>query len=314
MVARVSYRGSMSTQLPVVYNLNLPQASSSDLTNVYNYSLWTGGNINYDTDGAIDKSASLDVAVNRKFARGVSFQVAYTYSKNMTDSTVSDGEVGTQTNPYDRHYDWGNNTLIPRQRFVPTVLWDIPYGKGNAWGANAPAVVNGILGGWEISSAMVFQSGTYFSPAFDGTSWLQVRNPTGNRPNCTGANPYTGNSDWYWENNPEFLNSSAFSIPAPGTYGNCPANSLVGPGDWTVNLGVHKSFALAERVRLKLEANFMNLFNHANKSNPNPDLSVSGVGGFGQITGTVSGNQLLNPTTTINNGERHVWMGARIQF
>jgi len=34
LVARVSYRGSMSTQLPVFYDLNLPQASTSDLTNV----------------------------------------------------------------------------------------------------------------------------------------------------------------------------------------------------------------------------------------------------------------------------------------
>jgi hypothetical protein len=310
LAARVSYRGSMSTQLPVVYNLNLPQAATSDLTNMYNYSLWTGGNINYETDGAIQKSTSLDVAVNRKFAQGVQFQLAYTYSKNMTDSTASNGESGVVTNPYDRHYDWGNNTLIPRQRFVPTVLWDIPYGKGKTWGANAPAVVNAILGGWEISTLMVVQSGTYFSPAYDGSSWLQVRNGNANRPNCTGANPYTGNSGWSWENNAVYLNAAAFSVPTPGLYGTCPASFLVGPGAWTLNQGLHKGFNLTERVSMKLEANFMNLFNHPNKGNPNPDLSA----GLGQITGTVSGNQLLNPTVTNNNGERHIWVGARVEF
>jgi hypothetical protein len=312
LVARVSYRGGMSTQLPVVYNVNLPQANSSDLTNVYNYSHWTGGAINYETDGAIQKSTSLDALVERKFAKGVSFQVAYTYSKNMTDSTVSDGEVGTQTDPYNRHYDWGNNTLIPRSRLVPTVLWEIPYGKGKSWGADAPGVVNAALGGWEISSAMVFQTGIYFSPTFDGTSWLQVRNGIANRPDCTGTDPYTGNSGWSWENNAVYLNSAAFSVPAPGAYGNCPANSLVGPGAWSVNLGAHKSFSLTERLRLKVEANFMNLFNHPNKANPNADLSTGAS--FGQITGTTSGNQLLNPTVTSNDGERHIWVGARIQF
>jgi Carboxypeptidase regulatory-like domain/TonB dependent receptor len=310
MVARVSYRGSMSTQLPVFYNLNLPQASTSDLTNVYNYSLWTGGNINYETDGAIQKSTAFDVAVERKFAKGLQFQMAYTYSKNMTDSSVSNGESGTATNPYDRHYDWGNNTLIPRQRLVPTVLWEIPYGKGKAWGGNSSGVVNAILGEWEVSSLLVIQSGTYFSPTFDGSSWLQVRNGQANRPNCTGGNPYTGNSGWSWENNALFLNAAAFSVPAAGTYGNCPANSLVGPGAWTANLGLHKSFSLTERIKLKFEGNFMNLFNHPNKSNPNADLSA----GFGQITSTTSGNQLLNPTVTSNNGERHIWIGARIQF
>lgn len=312
MVARASYRGAMTTQLPVFYNLNLPQASTSDLTNVYNYPLWTGGNIRYETNGAIQKSNSVDLVVNRKFTQGVQFQLGYTYSRNMTDSSVSNGESGTATNPYDRHYDWGNNTLVPRQRFVPTVLWEIPYGRGKAWGANAPGVMNGILGGWEISVLMVIQSGTYFSPTYDGTSWLQVRNENANRPNCTGSNPYTGNSGWSWENNAVYLNAAAFSVPAPGMYGNCPANSLVGPGAWTGNLGLHKSFSVTERVRLKLEGNFMNVFNHANKANPNANLSTGA--GFGQITWTQSGNQLLNPTTTSNNGERHIWVGARLQF
>ncbi|MGD0578782.1 MAG: TonB-dependent receptor [Bryobacteraceae bacterium] len=137
LAARVSYRGSMSTQLPVVYNLNLPRASTSNLADVYNYPLWTGGNIMYETDGAIQKSNSFDVAVTRNFARGVQFQMAYTYSKNMTDSSASDGESGIASNPYDRHYDWGNNIMVPRNRLVPTVLWEVPYGKGKMWGGNA---------------------------------------------------------------------------------------------------------------------------------------------------------------------------------
>jgi len=317
LAARVSYRGSMSTQIPVVYNLNLPQASTSDLTNVYMYPLWSGGNINYETDGAIQKSNSLDVALNRKFAQGVQFQLAYTYSKNMTDSSAGNGESGTASDPYDRHYDWGNNPLIPRQRFVPTVLWEVPYGKGRTWGGNASRAMSAALGGWEFSVLSVIQSGNYFSPSYDGTSWLQVRNPNGgsgdygaSRPNCTGSDPYTGNSNWYWENSALYLNPAAFSVPAPGTYGNCPANSLVGPGAWTVNLGLHKSFNLTEKVKLKFEGNFMNLFNHANKGQPNNDLSA----GLGQITTTTSGNQLLNPTTTSNNGERHIWVGARVEF
>jgi hypothetical protein len=311
LIARVSYRGSMSTQLPVSYNLNLPQASTSDLTNVYMYPLWTGGNINYETDGAIQKSNSFDAMLDRKFVHGVQFQLAYTYSKNMTDQNVSDGEVGTPSNPYDRHYDWGNNTLVPRHRFVPTVVWDVPFGKGKTWASTASRAVDAIVGGWELSSAMVMQSGLFFSPQYEGTSWLQNRNGGASRPDCTGVNPYTGNSNWAWDNNALYLNPAAFSVPAAGMYGNCPANSLVGPRAWTVNLGVHKSFRLTERFNLKLEGNFMNLFNHANPANPNNDLSS---GGMGQITGTTSGNQLLNPTVTSNNGERHIWVGARFEF
>lgn len=308
LVARASYRGSMTTQLPVFYNLNLPQASASDHTNVYVYPVWTGGRIDYETNGAIQKSNSLDLSLNRKFAPGVMFQLAYTYSKNMTDQNTSSDESGTPSNPYNRHYDWGNNTLVPRQRFVPTVVWDIPFGKGQAWGSTASRAMDAVLGGWQLSSAMIVQSGQYFSPVYTGTSWLQNRNSGANRPDCTGSNPYTGH--WVWDNSTLFLNPAAFSVPAAGLYGNCPANALVGPGAYTANLGVHKSFHLTEKLSARLEANFMNLFNHANPANPNANLSS----GMGRIEGTQSGNQLLSPTTTSNNGERHIWVGARFQF
>jgi hypothetical protein len=200
------------------------------------------------------------------------------------------------------------------------VLWEVPFGKGRAWGANAPGIVNAALGGWEISTLAVFQSGTYFSPTYDASSipqgqsaWLLNRNGAANRPNCTGADPYTGDSGWYGT----YLNAAAFSIPTGGTYGNCPANSLVGPGAWSVNLGLHKSFSLTERFKLKVEANFMNLFNHPNPAFPNSDNRANAdlsSAGFGQINTTQGGNQLLAPTTTSNNGERHIWVGARIQF
>ncbi len=311
LVARATYRGSMTTQLPVTYDLNLPPANTTDQTNVYNYSHWIGGSILYETDGAIAKNHAIDLSVNRKFAHGLQFQLAYTYTHAMTDSSSSGAEGGQATDPYDRHYDWGDNTLIPRHRFVPTLVWEVPYGKGQTWGGSASPLLSAILGGWELSPFAVFQSGNYFSPSYDGSSWLQVRNGLASRPDCVaGADPYTGHADWYWDNSSLYLNPASFSVPAPGTYGNCPANSLVGPGAWSVNLGIHKSFNLTEKVRLKFEGNFMNLFNHANMANPNNDLSA----GFGQITGTVNSSELLSPSVTSNAGERHIWVGARIEF
>jgi hypothetical protein len=85
--------------------------------------------------------------------------------------------------------------------------------------------MNAVVGGWELSSAIVLQSGQFFSLTYSGTSWLQNRNGGASRPDCTGANPYTGNSTWAWNNNALYRNTAAFSVPAAGLYGNCPANS-----------------------------------------------------------------------------------------
>jgi len=311
MVARVSYRGMMTTQLPVKSNVNLPPASSTDQSDVYMYPQWTTGTIWYTTSGAIQKGNAFDASLNRRFAQGLMFQLAYTYTDNMTDSTASNDEIGYVSNPYDRHYDWGHNTLIPAHRFVPTMLWTVPYGPGQRWGGSSSKAKNMLLGGWEFSVLSVIQSGRFFSPIYDGTSWLQARNGSANRPDCvSGQDAYTGQSGWAWENS-AYLNKAAFSKPADGMYGNCPAASLVGPAGMTFNVGVHKGFKLAEKANLKLEANFMNVFNHPNKNLPSNDWSASD---FGQLSGTVSGNQLLNPTATNNQGERHIWIGARIEF
>src|ERR1035441_6393996 len=82
----------------------------------------------------------------------------------------------------------------------------VPFGKGQALVSPASRAMNAVVGGWELSSAIVLQSGQFFSLTYSGTSWLQNRNGGASRPDCTGANPYTGNSTWAWNNNALYRN------------------------------------------------------------------------------------------------------------
>ncbi len=68
-------------------------------------------------------------------------------------------------------------------------------------------------------------------------------------------------------------------------------------------------------MSFKLEANMMNAFNHPNPADP--DVNYSDLGnGFGAIAPTSyqGGGNLFNPGATSNNGERHIWLGLRLEF
>jgi hypothetical protein len=71
---------------------------------------------------------------------------------------------------------------------------------------------------------------------------------------------------------------------------------------------------VSEKVSFKFEANMMNAFNHPNPGDP--DVNFSDNGTFGTIAPTSyqGGGNLFNPSATSNNGERHIWLGLRLEF
>jgi hypothetical protein len=105
---------------------------------------------------------------------------------------------------------------------------------------------------------------------------------------------------------------AAFTPPSVGQYGNCGTGIIQGPGLWSVNIGLHKSVPLSSKASLKFEANMMNAFNHPNWGNPNVNVSS---GAFGEINESINASTpALDPSVTSTNGERHVWMGMRVEF
>jgi ankyrin repeat protein len=77
-----------------------------------------------------------------------------------------------------------------------------------------------------------------------------------------------------------WLNLAAFTSPAPGTYGNQGVNTLRAPGVVQVDIGISRTFDLAENKTLQLRAESFNLPNH---TNPNPPVSTTNSGAFGKI-------------------------------
>ena len=80
----------------------------------------------------------------------------------------------------------------------------------------------------------------------------------------------------------EWFNPGCFAAPAPYTFGNSGVGHVRGPGIDNWDFSLAKDTALvSEKRRLRLEADFVNLFNMAHFSNPNTTLGNAGFGTIG---------------------------------
>lgn len=153
-----------------------------------------------------------------------------------------------------------------------------------------------------------------------------VNTPGGNasrntrRPDLIpGVNPFLDLG-----NGLRLLNPAAFAMPAPGTYGNLARNALKGPQFHQFDLTLQKRFYISERTNIEIRGEFYNLFNRANFANPPATLpnnlstsatsqqpgtayTLTNVGQFGVINGTVG--------RTVGLGtNRQIQFAARLNF
>jgi hypothetical protein len=137
-----------------------------------------------------------------------------------------------------------------------------------------------VAGGWELSGIWTMQSGLPFSimggDGNNNSGALQY----GDRADVTGQ-PYEAHvgGKSHWLN--QYFNPGAFTINAPGTFGNSGRNILQGPGINTADLGINKNWRIRERGNLQFRWEMFNAFNRPSFGIPNNDPSSSN---FGQIT------------------------------
>jgi hypothetical protein len=301
------------------------------------------GEMDYKTSGGRDRYDALQIQLNRRFTAGLTLNAQYQFGKSYGNTNGSN-EANTAQNPYSFAEEFGNNSFDIRHSLNFTALYELPIGKGRQFNLNGIAdfflggwqvggVYNGRSGtpldiritrpdtvavcqqsgGCTIGSATVPQGFVISQPSAISTATplptgfvITTNTPGGNasrntrRPNLVaGVNPFLTLS-----NGLRYLNPAAFSMPAPGTYGNLARNALKGPQFHQFDLTLQKRFNVTERVNVVFRTEFYNLFNRANFSNPPatlPSLLSSGstsfqpgtpysetnVGQFGVINGTV---------------------------
>jgi len=83
-----------------------------------------------------------------------------------------------------------------------------------------------------------------------------------------------------------WLNPAAFGRPADGAFGNLRPGTVYGPGNWTLNAGLSRTFRIKEAQNIEFRAEGTNVLNHANFLNPNGNITNSQ---FGRIQSALPG-------------------------
>jgi len=242
----------------------------------------------------------LQVKLEKRFSRGLTFRGAYTWSKDLGTGQGTPG--GAVQDSFHIGAERGYVEPDFRHRFVMSWVYQLPFGRGKTFGHDWNRATDLVLGGWDLNGIAVARSGEAETAnlSSDDTNtgsfapWPnRVGNPYdfsyGQDTQAAMGCPVGHQSLTCW------YNPAAFTLPplAPGQkfarqFGNGGNGNLRGPSQVNFDLGLVKDFSLTERQKVSLRAEFFNIGNHPQFQLPgnNPD-----VPGGQSIVSTIPNNQ-----------------------
>lgn len=287
-VLGVSYVGSQNRHMSYNQEVNLPPAADlaslvnsggAGINQLYNY-LGYGGIALY-TNGADGHYNALQVDLHGTVRPGLQLQAGYTYSKAIDPQqggTGNGGDLNNVVNPYAGWaYTYGPSSYDRTNVLFVNFVYQIPLFRNTG-----SHLMKTALGGWQIAGIITAETGAPLNLGVSGPNVANVIPNSGNLPDKVSAVTYPKTVN-------EWFSTASFAVPAVGTYGNMPFNSVRGPGRQDWNLTLFKSFLISERrgTSFELRADAFNAWNHTQFKG---DVNNGGIGtnvgatNFGQVT------------------------------
>ncbi|WP_035357566.1 carboxypeptidase regulatory-like domain-containing protein [Edaphobacter aggregans] len=270
----ITYVGTRGVHLFRRYNINTPPPGNTSFNSRLPYKYFNSQgqqyatNIGYATADGASMYHGLQTEFKMNLMHGLTGRVNYTWSKEIDDMNV--------WWPLDDRFNRGEGTNqapnIP-QNFIVSLIYKLPFGRGERWmaGASRPAQI--LAGGWQLSTFTRLQSGTplTFNAAFDnlGSGVTNRANVT-----CSSVRTFGSVSKWF--------DTSCFTTPAPLQLGNSGSGKVHGPGFYNADVSLSKTETIHEQVKITIQADAFNVSNTPHYSNPDTNLSDAN---FGQISG-----------------------------
>ena len=283
---------------------------------------------NYFGNNANNTYEALVIKGEKRFSQGLQFMAFYTYSKA---NAYNNGyyAVGPK-------YAYGPNDMNRDHAFIVSVVYQLPFGRGQKFMGNASKAANLVIGGWTLTQTLNWSGGLPWTPSIGECGTIM----TGSAP-ClpnivsptfhTGVsrNPATGVVSYFTPVAPLTYNllpslngqdscsfarptSGGFALPACGTIGNAGIFSFRGPRGLWSDFSLAKNFNITERFVAQFRFDAYNVFNHpvmgfnGNQGN----LCVDCGGNAGQITDIEQDGSPGDGTY----GMRRLQFGVRLTF
>jgi hypothetical protein len=226
------------------------------------------GDINVEQPIGYSWYHSMQNRIERRFSQGFTFQLAYTWSKLMEATeflNASDPMPSEVVGSFDRTH-----------RTAASGIWEIPVGRGRRFGTSLPSIVNGFIGGWQLSGIFSRQSGP---PLGFGNAIF-----TGDLKNI--ALPGDQRTAERWFN----IDAGFNRVTAQQLANNIRTfplrfNGIRGDNQERWDFSIIKNFQVHETTRVEFRAETYNAWNQTSFSTPNTTPTSSA---FGTITGVVS--------------------------
>jgi outer membrane receptor protein involved in Fe transport len=230
---------------------------------------------------------SLQISVDRRFAHGLQFSAAYTYSKSIDDASSFEGIL----DPLPGANNYARSLFDARHRFVLSYYWELPVRKYNGF-------VGKMVDGWAVSGITTYQTGFPIRITSDADNELMNSADfeyPGEPDQLTRFNWQSPqkNGDYYF--NPQIFTENTSDptcggSPYPGCYdpsllgrvGNAPRTICCGPGISDTDISFIKNIPINERSHFEFRAELFNIFNHTQFYNP--DGNSTDGSQFGQVT------------------------------
>jgi hypothetical protein len=248
---------------------------------------------------------SLQAVLTQRLSGGLTFNLAYTRSKELDDVLSSAGRTA-----YNQSLEKAVGVIDRPNVFSGTFSYRLPFGSGHRW-ASGNTFVNGLIGNWELSGIFTFSSGPPLTIMASACNAPQTGTQCVPNYNSSFTGPVTINGGMgAGEGNviagpgapaTSYIAKNAFVDPPAYTFGNVPRTlpyGLRSPSVWDADLTLRRQFGITERIRLLFALDTFNLFNTVNFGGVSTNIDNAS---FGQIT-------------TQANAPRKLQIDARINF
>lgn len=307
-LVEVGYSGSAGNHLirPVDINAPTPQEILAASAGIAGCDPTTGGNPNNCINRArpfrgfgslVDRQTSatsryhgLLTSFRLRPTRGITAQIAYTFSKNLTDATNDRDAIDVPQIRTNLQLERAVSRLDRTHVFVASYVYEVPTFRS---GFASTGVGKALLSGWEIAGITTAQTGLPLNRVVQLSTAIR---PRGTRPDLISdpmenipVNPVGGI--------PYGFNPLAFRTTLPGQIGNSPRSPFRFPSQFFTDVNLSKNFNFTERYKLQFRAEFFNIFNKTiftdvsqtipdrAQSDPvfNSISSLNGISAFGQF-------------------------------